>query len=388
MNPRLWKEAFFYEKQGFNVTILTMWQSADLRLKDLEILNGHVITYEPYLNLIPGEINPLARFFFRLRKKCANEIQRLLHIGTGWAISHAPEQMRKSALSVNADLYSAHLECSFFVGKDLIKEGKKVSFDFEDWYSRDYLVPERPVQLLAKLEKFAVQNGLFCTAASRSMALALEQIYGSAEPITVIYNGFSKNESTGIIKEGEIDYADKVLKLLWFSRTVGPNRGIECLLKALSFCDLRVELHLLGEMAQGYAEFLERSFPYSKGHFLKFHPFIPHKQLIPFIASFKIGLAIEENINDNRQLTITNKMLQYIQAGLFVIASDTQGQREIAEFFGDTIFIVDINKPAEFADAIQKLSKRKKVNHEEQYQKIFSWEAQEVKFNKLIEKYL
>ena len=177
MNPRLWKEAFFYEKEGFKVVILNMWQSKDLLQRDLEILNGHAITYKAYLNLIPGEINSFARFLYRLRKKAASELQRLFKIGTKWAINHAPELMLQKALKEDANLYAAHLECAFFAGRDLILAGKKVSFDFEDWYSRDYLVPERPVKLLESLEKFALQNGLFCTAASNSMAVALKECY-------------------------------------------------------------------------------------------------------------------------------------------------------------------------------------------------------------------
>ena len=52
------------------------------------------------------------------------------------------------------------------------------------------------------------------------------------------------------------------IKLLWFSRTIGPDRGIEFLLKALLIYEIPVELHLLGEMTAGYQEFLEKSFPY------------------------------------------------------------------------------------------------------------------------------
>lgn len=388
MNPRLWKEAFFYEEQGFEVIILSMWQSKDLLLNDLDLLKGHAIRYETYLYLIPGEINNVQRFFYRLRKRVFCEIQRVFKKGFGCAISHAPERMLRRALLEAADLYSAHLECAFFVGRELVKAGKKVSFDFEDWYSRDYLIPERPIKLLASLERFALQNGLFCTAASGAMAAALQENYQPGKKITVIYNGFSEQELTGTNQGNKTVDNTGHVKLLWFSRTIGPDRGIEFLLKALPVCDLPVELHLLGEMAEGYWDQLERTFPYQKGHLLKTHPFIPHDQLLSFIAQFKIGLAIEENINDNRQLTITNKILQYIQAGLLVIASDTPGQREVAAYFPGSVMIVDINQPAALADAIALLYKKARVDEQEAFQKFFSWEAQEKKLTGLLEKYL
>ena len=54
INPRLWKEAFFYENLGFEVVVLTMWQSNMFIEKDKQILKGHNIEYISYLNIIPG----------------------------------------------------------------------------------------------------------------------------------------------------------------------------------------------------------------------------------------------------------------------------------------------------------------------------------------------
>ncbi len=391
MNPRLWKEAFFYEKEGFEVIILTMWQSKDSLEKDFQILAGHAISYQSYLNLIPGVVNPISRFFYRARKKLAGQLQKYSKISTRWAISHSPEKMFSRAMQEKADLYSAHLECAFFVGRDLIKAGKKVSFDFEDWYSRDYLVPERPVKLLATLESFALGNGLFCTAASQSMASALEDCYPSKNSITVLYNGFSASIEELFISYLNSNIDKSSFNLLWFSRTIGPDRGIELLIKGLLVLDIPVSLHLLGEMSEGYESILQSTFPFDKGHNLVIHPFIPHSQLTSFISQFKIGLAIEENINDNRQLTITNKILQYLQSGLMVLASDTEGQREVAGFLSHSVTIVDIGKPIEIATAIKAMSQKEsslKNSHNNQFEEIFSWEAQEIKLNSLIEQYL
>jgi glycosyltransferase involved in cell wall biosynthesis len=389
MNPRLWKEAFFYEKKGFKVTIITMWQSEQMLLKDKAILNGHEINYESYLNLIVGQVNPAVRFFYRLRKRIGNELQRFFKIGTRWAISHAPEKMYKKVLSLNADLYAAHLECSFFVGRDLIKVGKNVSFDFEDWYSHDYLVPERPVKLLEKLEKFALQKGLFCTAASASMAIALKDYYKISNELVVVYNGFPRNVTQPIYKNDDLNYhEEKVTRLLWFSRTIGADRGLEFILKALLVCDIPIELHLLGEMSEGYNDFLQSSFDTNSKHSLVIHPFIPHSELEFFLSQFKIGLAIEENINENKSLTISNKILQYLQAGLHVIASNTKGQKEVAAHFPESIQIIDLNNSSKIVSAIKFFKEKEKVNHHAQFEKIFSWEAQEEKFSKLIEQHL
>jgi glycosyltransferase involved in cell wall biosynthesis len=391
INPRLWKEAFFYEKRGYEVVILSMWQSGDLLEKDWEILKGHAISYKAYLNLLPGGMNKPGRLYYRLKKKLAGELQRLFKTGTASAISYAPGLMLKKALKENADLYAAHLECAFYAGKQLLKAGKKVCFDFEDWYSRDYLIPSRPVGLLKSLEKFALNNGLFCTAASKAMAGALIDTYNIKKDVTVIYNGFPIDEAVEKDRKQHYTNANEHPKLIWFSRTIGPGRGIEFLIQALALYHRPVELHVLGKMRKGFKEVLETGFKELKNHTLVIHGFMPHNRLQAFIAQFDIGLAIEENINDNKMLTVSNKMLQYLQAGIPVIASDTKGQQEVAAYFPGTVRIIDIEKPGMLGDAIDSLANKSNSYKEEQadtFNKVFSWEAQESKLTDLLEKHL
>lgn len=392
INPRLWKEAFFYEKEGFEVVVLSMWQSADLLQRDFALLEGHNrIVYKAYLNLIPGEIHPAARFYYRLRKRLAGELQKRAKIGTGWAISHAPERMYETAMQENADLYAAHLECAFFVGRDLIKAGKKVSFDFEDWYSRDYLTADRATGLLARVEQFALEHGLFCTAASETMAAALQRANPASKSITTIYNSFPDDETSGIDFTRN-SKAGEPLRMIWTSRTVGPERGLETLMEALQFVTHQVELHIIGQCAEGYEQFLNKAWPTEKGHRLLFHDFIPHKELLQRISMYDLGLAIERYEPDSRNTTITNKLLQYLQAGICVLATDTEGQKEVARYFPDFVFPVGANDPMQWAQQIDMIAMRGlSVNKEAQqkiYQQHFSWTKQEQRLKALISQHL
>lgn len=391
INPRLWKEAFFYEKEGFEVVVLSMWQSADLLERDRVLLDGHRVVYKAYLNLIPGQIDPAARFFYRLRKRLAGELQKRTKIGMGWAISHAPERMYEAAMQEKADLYAAHLECAFFVGRDLIKAGKKVSFDFEDWYSRDYLTADRATGLLTKVEEFALENGLFCTAASETMAAALRRAYPASKSITTIYNSFPDDESAGIDITRK-STAGEPLRMIWTSRTVGPDRGLEVLLEALQSITHAVELHIIGKCAEGYEQLLIKAWPSEKGHRLLFHDFIPHKELLQRISMYDLGLAIERYEPDSRNTTVTNKLLQYLQAGICVLATDTEGQKEVARYFPDAVFPVKANEPQQWARQIEKMAMRGlRVDKKEQqqiYQQYFSWTKQEQRLKALISQHL
>ena len=387
INPRLWKEAFFYEKMGFEVVVLTMWQSIIFLEKDKQILRGHNIEYISYLKLIPGDNDFLLNYFYRIRKRLTSDLHRFFKIGLAWSISHAPEKMYKAAIQQSADLYIAHLECAFYVSRKLSKAGKKVAYDFEDWYSRDYLVPERPVKLLQSLEKFAILNGLFITAASRSMADEIKKEYSSNRSIETIYNGFSTSESINQFDFVVNKHKQDVFKIIWFSRTIGPNRGIENLVEALKHCTVKYEIHLLGILVDDFDQILYKHISDTDRHSLHFHHFIPHNELLKFLSSFDLGLALDLKINDNRNLTVTNKIMQYIQAGLPILCSDTSGHLEVASYFPNTIHAVNIEDEFEVAQKIDFLSENRNFYSNEdmlRFNEIFSWEAQEIKLNNLI----
>lgn len=381
-NPRVWKEANALADAGYKVIILTLWTSKEKREKDFLLIQHPNIEYKAAINLIPGEINSIKRFFIRLRSRFAREIKKWLNIDSAWCLGYAPNIMTSAALNEKADLFIAHTEFGVVIGKALILKGQKVAYDIEDWYSHDYLVPERPVALLKSLEKFALENGVYCTCPSKSMAKALMNEYTNSKTVHVLYNGFSlkENIAENIIPENKAS-------LVWFSQTIGSGRGLETIISALHLVKTNVELHLIGECVHGYEEELRKIFPFNNGHQLIIHPAVKHHELVSILAKYKIGLAIENNTPENKNTTVSNKILQYLQAGIKILATDTNGQKEVAAYFKDDILIVSANKPEQWAENIEKLLRSPIVNRKDQLHKfneLFSWEAQESKLLNLV----
>ncbi|NCU05642.1 MAG: glycosyltransferase family 4 protein [Chitinophagaceae bacterium] len=93
-----------------------------------------------------------------------------------------------------------------------------------------------------------------------------------------------------------------------------------------------------------------------------------------------MGLAIEKKQPDSRNTTVTNKILQYVQAGNFVLATNTAGQQEIAAEFNGEVQLVEENDPQAWSRMIEYLLQKPIVEDGNMY-KIFSstysWEAQE-----------
>ena len=113
----------------------------------------------------------------------------------------------------------------------------------------------------------------------------------------------------------------------WFSQTVGPGRGLEALFQALDGLEGNWELHLRGNL-KGYEGWLERVCPTSVKGKMKVHGLVQNEELPSRIAEHDIGFAGELGEPPSRNLTITNKFFQYLQAGLAVVANGTAGQKE------------------------------------------------------------
>jgi hypothetical protein len=121
-----------------------------------------------------------------------------------------------------------------------------------------------------------------------------------------------------------------VRSIHWFSQTLGPGRGLEDLFAAASGIDGDFEIHLRGSKG-GYTAWLESVVPAALRSQVFIHELVSNDELPERIAEHDIGFAGETASIRSRDLTATNKIFQYLQSGLPVVASDTAGQKEVAE---------------------------------------------------------
>jgi hypothetical protein len=82
---------------------------------------------------------------------------------------------------------------------------------------------------------------------------------------------------------------------------------------------------------------------------------VPASELPSQIAQHDVGLALEQSSIVNRDLTITNKILQYLNAGLAVAATPTAGQREVLARAPDAGRLIDLGSPAAAAVSLDEL---------------------------------
>jgi glycosyltransferase involved in cell wall biosynthesis len=271
------------------------------------------------------------------------------------------------------------------VAVDLLRAGSRVGVDMEDWFSEDLLAGarrHRPLHLLRSLENKLLTSGIYASCPSHSMSEAMAQEYRCAPPV-VIYNAFRWSERTlmdGALKDRK---NLKFPSIHWFSQTLGLGRGLEDLVAALPFVHNVAEIHLRGMPTAGFEQWLLGRVPEVWRDRIFFHDLVSNEELPSRIAEHDIGFAGEMTYCRSRELTVTNKILQYLLAGLAVVASDTAGQREVAEQAPAAVLLYPTGDSSALANRLNALIgssenlKRTKAAALRAAEESFCWERQE-----------
>jgi glycosyltransferase involved in cell wall biosynthesis len=344
--PRPQKEADTLAAAGHDVTVGGVWFDDVLIQRDEAILVNRAWRFCPVLNFRPGR---LSRLGVRLQAKIARQLYQRLRVNRPALLGYGARRLLHLAQTHRADLTIVHSEAGLWVGQQLLKQGYAVGVDFEDWFSQDLLPAaqhQRPATWIAELEGLLLRQCRYRLTTSQAMAEAMARHY-QVTPPTVIYNVFP---SLGVAADSALG-----LRLHWFSQTIGPGRGLELLFAALSHLTVKVEVHLRGNCSPQNRLWLTQQIPTAWADFVHTHATVPNAELPARIAENDIGLALEQTTPPSRNLTVTNKLFQYLQAGLAVIATDTAGQREVFQQYPTIGHLVKCGDAIALATAIEDL---------------------------------
>ncbi len=355
-NPRVSKEASALGGAGLDVTVMTVANHARSEEYDAELLRGARFRRVALDRISRRGFPGLRSTFGRLVTWVA---RRAVRVGIQSKQALGPTlALGRMARRFEADLTIVHTEMPFCIGLDLLARGRRVAADFEDWHSQD-LLPQsqatRPLRLIENAERELMRRAAYTSATSHAMARALQAAHGGALPV-VITNSFPLQPEPAPRPLGGPP------SFLWFSQTIGPGRGLELFLAAWSQTLNPSRLNLLGDVGAAYRDKLFRRLPAERRDCLRFLPFTSPDKLPSVIAQHDLGLALEPTLPANKTCTISNKILQYLNAGVAVVASDTAGQREVLERVPGAGILADLSQTGELAAQLDALlSDRRRI---------------------------
>jgi glycosyltransferase involved in cell wall biosynthesis len=335
-NPRVLKEAVTCANAGYRVKVLGAWISPELKMRDIEMLGSLPFDFKPVIDATEDRLRWMSG---RLCHKLASVAYRTTGVESEYQLGYTRTALSRAALREPADLFIAHSEPALAVASDLCRKGRAVGIDMEDWFSEDSAPgaeKQRPAGILRGLERRLLRAAAHSTCPSGAMSAALAAEFGCSPP-AVVYNAFPWADRL-CLDHGQKDRKDHSLPSIhWCSQTLGADRGLEDLLSALPLLSHNVEVHLRGKPSQGFASWLADRTPDAWRKRVVLHALVRPSELFSRIAEHDIGFAGERPISRSRDLTVTNKILYYLLGGLAVVASDTAGQREVAERAPDAV---------------------------------------------------
>jgi hypothetical protein len=154
-------------------------------------------------------------------------------------------------------------------------------------------------------------------------------------------------------------------------------------LAAIPLLKYNVEIHLRGNPSIGFEDWVMTQVPDQWRNRIFIHSLVENDELLSRIAEHDIGFAGEINFCRNKDLTISNKILHYLLGGLAVVASDTAGQKEVAEQAPGAVVLYAAGEVQALADALNGLlgspecMRQAKAAALQAANKTFCWERQE-----------
>jgi glycosyltransferase involved in cell wall biosynthesis len=377
-NPRPLKEAEALGRAGYDVTVLLVRNHAAAEPQDEELMRSAPFR-RVAVDMIAGYATGRGRIMVRRNlHSVSRKISAAFGLQSIRTLGPAGPLLRP-ARAWPADLTIVHNELPNWVGLTLMNEGRRVAADFEDWHSEDLLPSDRggrPLKLIRSVEGQLLRRAAYTSTTSHGLADALHARYGGLRP-RVITNSFPLQPDPHRGPPGDPP------AFFWFSQTLGAGRGLELFFSAWGRTAQPSRVVLLGEPQPGCPEKILRRLPPSHRGRVEFLPLVPPDRLPSIIARHDIGLALEQPFIVNRNLTITNKILQYLNAGVAVVASETIGQREVLDRAPGAGLSVDLSQTGDVAQCLDRLlADRSRIalmgrNARQAAQDTYCWEKEE-----------
>jgi glycosyltransferase involved in cell wall biosynthesis len=263
------------------------------------------------------------------------------------AVEKAFDGLLRLAAAERADLYIAHHAESLGVAyRAARRSNARLGFDEEDFHTGMNDPDAEHNRIIEWLERKYLPFCGHLTAASKGIAEAYRDKYGI--PLgEVILNVFP-------LEELPVRPPGSPIKFYWYSQVIGPNRGLEQLIDAASRITQPFEIHLRGSLySEEYKNDLRRRCGSGLWERIHLHEPILAANLIGDANQFDVGLALETDSSINANAAVANKIFAYLMARVFVIGTDTYGQKDIFNHFPDAVRVCRMHDPEDLADAMR-----------------------------------
>lgn len=210
-----------------------------------------------------------------------------------------------------------------------------IAFDVEDFHPGEGFDVLQQKRILKMMQNLLPKFDYVSFSSAHIMRECKKVIkFTEYQHLFTIMNFFRSEEFE--LQTSQSSTQSEKLKLVWFSQNIDFNRGIENIVATVNKFHEKIECHLYGNLHPLFFEKILRN-----NSSIIIHKPLTQSDLHAALGEFDIGLAIEINKDFNRNIAITNKLLAYFQAGLYIIATNTEAQLDFLDQYPDHGLMID-----------------------------------------------
>lgn len=345
---RIIQEARSLIEAGHSVSILTRAEGPEDRVDEIEGIPTEWVA-------VKGR-DPRFGWLYRLLG-----VPRGSNVAALWSVLTGRHtftiRAMKRALAARADVYHANdlnnLEIAYRAAR---ANGARIVYDSHELFSE---IGNRWIKLKRKawikLERRLIKEAALVVTVNEFIAAELSKRYGVAPPLVVMNcpdppPDFDVTRRYDLLRErlGLAPTRKVVLYQGWMSE----GRGLESLVRCMPMLEGDAAAVFIGYGE--YRQVLESIAAEEAPGRVYFVPAVPHAELLPYCASADVGLIPYQAVDLNNYYSSPNKLFDYIQAGLPIVASDFPFLRKVIAT--DSLGVVaDLTTPQSYAGAINRV---------------------------------
>lgn len=389
-NPRMLKSAMTLSELGYDVTVIYARISSWANEFDSQIFESNERIKWIGVGLLNGK--SIFNYYFRVRQFLWKLLEQLIsckYLSTARGFTMYSQELEKTALQHKADLYIGH---NLGALRAVVIAAEKINslsiFDFEDYHRGEHHKESIIYQLVKKYESVYVPRLNYSTASSYLITELYKSTFQEIRIQTVL-NVFSVKNAVDQIKP----YSSTPLKLLWFSQFVGFQRGLQNVLKAISyFGKSEIQLTIIGNCNSEVKKYFLKliSDLQISEYDINFCEVVPEIELFRIMETHHVGIAAEMVNVLNREVCLTNKVFCYMLGGLALAVSNTKAQIELLTASKKIGFVYDTNDEQTLVDGLRKyiqypeLLQNDRENSLLLAKETYNWEVQSLAWTALI----
>lgn len=345
---RILQEAHSLTDAGYQVSILTRAEGTEDRRGEIEGIPTEWVA-------VHGR-DPRFSWLYRLVGVTrGSQVAALWSVLTGrhtFALRALP-----AAIRAYADVYHAHdlnnLELAYLAAS---RCGARLVYDAHELFPE---ISNRWIRLRrkawARIENRLIKKAELVITVNEFIAAELSHRYGVAPPMVVMN---CPNPPDGFDPTARQDLARKRLnldagqKIVLYQGWMWEGRGLESLVRCARMLVNGAVVVLVGY--GDYVATLERMAAAEPEGLIYFMPAVPQDELLVLCASCDVGIIPYQAVDLNNYYSSPNKLFDYIQAELPIVASDFPFLHKVVADDGLGV-VANLTTPESYAEAINQV---------------------------------